>query len=229
MTLKVIGSGYGRTGTMTMKLALGELGFGPTHHMTEVMAHPEQLAHWRAIFAGQDVDWAEVYEGYGAQVDWPGACAWQEASIAFPDARVIHTERPEDEWWASFNGTIGKFFALMDTLPLPPEFAEIFGTMKAGLFGPTTAGIPPRAFADVTDRDSAIAAYRANNARVRELIPADRLLVFNVAEGWDPLCRFLDVPLPDTPFPKTHAREEFWAHFGGEPEAPARTENVAAE
>jgi len=212
MTLKVIGSGYGRTGTMTMKQALGTLGFGPTHHMTEVMAHPEQLAHWKAIFAGRDVDWAEVYAGYGSQVDWPGAAFWQDASIAFPDAKVIHTERPEDDWWASFNGTIGKFFAVMETLRLPPEFAEIFAVTKAGLIEKT--------FGDFTDRDSAIASYRANNARVREVIPADRLLVFNVSDGWAPLCAFLGVPVPDTPFPRTHARDEFWAHFGGEPELP---------
>ncbi len=190
MTLKVIGSGFGRTGTMTTKQALGTLGFGPTHHMTEVMAHPEQLAHWKAIFAGEDVDWAEVYAGYGSQV-----------AIAFPDAKVIHAERPEDDWWASFNGTIGKFFAMMDTMPLPPHLLEIFEVTKSGLI--------ERAFADFTDRDSAIASYRANNARVREIIPAERLLVFNVAEGWDPLCRFLDVPVPETPFPNTHARKEF--------------------
>lgn len=213
MTLKVIGSGFGRTGTMTMKQALGTLGFGPTHHMTEVMAHPEQLAHWKAIFAGQDVDWAEVYAGYGSQVDWPGASVWQEASIAFPDAKVIHTERPEDDWWASFNGTIGKFFALMETLQLPPHLLEIFEVTKTGLIEKT--------FGDFTDRDSAIASYRANNARVREIVPADRLLVFNVADGWEPLCRFLDVPVPDTPFPRSHARDEFWAHFGGEPEKPS--------
>lgn len=213
MTLKVIGSGFGRTGTMTMKQALGTLGFGPTHHMTEVMAHPEQLAHWKAIFAGEDVDWAEVYEGYGSQVDWPGAAYWHQAAIAFPEAKVIHTERPEEDWWASFDETIGKFFALMDTLPLPPHLQNIFEVTKAGLIEKT--------FTDFTDRASAISAYRANNAKVREIIPAERLLVFNVADGWDPLCRFLDVPVPDMPFPRTHARDEFWAHFGGEPEMPA--------
>ena len=220
MTLKVIGSGYGRTGTMSMKQALGQLGFGPTHHMTEVMAHPGQLDHWKAIFAGENVDWRDVYAGYGSQVDWPGASHWHEASIAFPDAKVIHTERPEEDWWASFSGTIGKFFALMDGFELPPEFVEIFGTMKAGIL--------PRAFGDFTDRESAIAGYRANNDRVREIIPAERLLVFNVAEGWEPLCRFLDVPVPEAPFPRTHARDEFWAHFGGEPEMPSSDATSAA-
>jgi hypothetical protein len=213
MTLRVIGSGYGRTGTMTMKLALSELGFAPCHHMVEVMQNPGQLAHWKAIFAGGPVDWEAVYDGYAAQVDWPGAAVWQEAAAAFPDAKVIHTERPEEAWWASFSGTIGKFFAVAETMPLPPHIMDIFTTMKAGIL--------PRAFADYTDRDSAIAGYRANNARVREVIPAHRLLVFDVAEGWEPLCRFLDVPVPATPFPRTHARQEFWEHFGGEPTTPA--------
>lgn len=213
MALQVIGSGFGRTGTMTMKLALSELGFAPCYHMVEVMQNPGHLAHWKAIFAGEPVDWGEVYAGYAAQVDWPGASFWREASIAFPDAKVIHTERPEEDWWKSFNGTIGKFFANADTIPLPPHIADIFTTMKAGLL--------PRVFGDYTDRDRAIAGYRANNARVREFIPADRLLVLDVAEGWEPLCRFLDVPVPPTPFPRTHAREEFWEHFGGEPATPA--------
>jgi hypothetical protein len=209
MTLQIIGSGFGRTGTMTMKQALGTLGFGPTHHMVEVMEHPEQLDHWKALFAGQSVDMKTAFAGYNSQVDWPGASVWQTSLAEFPDARVIHTERPEDDWWNSFNKTIGKFFALTDTLEMPPHFRDIFETMKSGLIQKT--------FTDFTDRESAIAAYRLNNQKVREIVPADRLLVFNVAEGWDPLCRFLGVPVPADPFPHTHARAEFWDHFGGEP------------
>ena len=195
------------------------LGLAPCHHMTEVMENPGQLDHWKAIFAGRQVDWAEVYAGYAAQVDWPGAHVWHEASIAFPDAKVIHTERPEADWWRSFNATIGKFFALSDTLTLPPHIAEIFATMKSGFLAQT--------FGDFTDRDSAIAAYRANNRKVRDTIPPERLLIFNVADGWEPLCRFLDAPVPETPFPHRHLRQEFWQHFGGEPEMPAAPKPAA--
>ena len=209
MTLKIIGSGFGRTGTMTMKDALQTLGFGPTHHMTEFMEHPGQLAHWQAIFKGEDVDWAEVFSGYASQVDWPGAYVWPQTTIAFPEAKVIHTERPAEDWWASFSRTIGKFFALSDTLDIPPHFREIFETMKTGFLAKT--------FTDFTDRDAAIAAYEANNRKVRAEVPADRLLVFNVADGWVPLCAFLGVPVPDAPFPHMNHRREFWAHFGGEP------------
>ena len=209
MSLKVIGSGFGRTGTMSMKQALGVLGFGPCHHMIEVMENPAQPAHWKAIAAREQVDWADVFEGYTSQVDWPGAHVWQETSIAFPDARVIHTERPEVDWWNSFNGIIGKFFTVAPNMDLPPHIADIFETM-IGWFVKET-------FGDVTDRDSAIAAYRLNNQKVRETIPADRLLVMNVADGWEPLCRFLEVPIPDTAFPHSHPKDEFWEHFGGEP------------
>jgi len=96
MTLKVIGSGFGRTGTMSTKLALEALGFGPCHHMVEVMENPAQPAHWKAIAAGEAVDWDAVFAGYTAQVDWPGAAVWRETIRAFPDAKVVHTERPEE-------------------------------------------------------------------------------------------------------------------------------------
>ena len=192
-----------------MKEALGMLGLGPCHHMIEVMENPKQLPHWKAIAAGEQVDWADVFEGYTSQVDWPGAYVWHETSIAFPDAKVIHTERPEDDWWNSFNGTIGKFFAVYTDLELPPHITDIFDTMKNWLVDGT--------FSDFTDRDTAIAAYRLNNQKVRDTIPADRLLVLNVAEGWAPLCSFLELPIPDTAFPHRHPKKEFWEHFGGEP------------
>ena len=209
MTLKIIGSGFGRTGTMTMKTALEGLGLGPCHHMIEIMQHPEQLAHWKALSAGRDVDLRNVFAGYVSQVDRPGAHIFAESAAAFPDARVIHTERPADDWWRSFNGTIGKFFRLYQQFELPPHSRDLFDTMS-GYF--VKADFP-----DLTDRESVIAAYEHHNARVREVIAPDRLLVFNVAEGWAPLCGFLGVPVPDTPFPHTHPRQEFWAHFGGEP------------
>ncbi|MEQ9125962.1 MAG: sulfotransferase [Alphaproteobacteria bacterium] len=209
MSLKVIGSGFGRTGTMSTKLALERLGFGPCHHMVEVMGNPAQPAVWKAVAAGEPVDWRKAFDGYVSQVDWPGASVWAQTMDAFPEAKVVHTERPEDAWWNSFSVTIGKFFSNADRLDLPPHFRDIFETMVDVFLKKT--------FEDHTDRDCAIAAYRANNSRVRETVPADRLLVFDVAEGWAPLCRFLDVPTPEGPFPRSNPRDEFWAHFGGEP------------
>jgi Sulfotransferase domain len=205
--LKNIGLGFGLTGTMSTKQALEQLGFGPCHHMVDVMGNPAQPPHWDAIAAGPEVDWEDVFKGYTSQVDFPGAAVWDELSIFFPDARVIHTERPEDDWWARYSKTIGKFFADAPTLPLPPPIAAVFKTMDKLLVQGVFGGL---------DRARCIAAYRANNARVRATIPADRLLVFSPTDGWAALCKLPDVALPDAPFPNTNARDEFWAHFGGE-------------
>ncbi|MBD3626201.1 MAG: hypothetical protein HUJ24_12685 [Rhodobacteraceae bacterium] len=210
MSLKIIGSGFGRTGTMSTKIALEQLGFGPCHHMVEVMGNPDQPAYWQAHAAGDEVDWAEVFAGYAAQVDFPGASVWHELSIAFPDAKVIHTERPEDDWWESYSATINKFWRHRESLDLPPPVAAIFAAMDEILVRGVFGG---------TDRDSALAAYRRNNEKVRDTIPAERLLVFTPADGWGPLCRFLEVPVPATAFPRSNARDEFWALFGGEPAA----------
>jgi hypothetical protein len=135
---------------------------------------------------------------------------WQELSVALPEAKVIHTERPEEDWWASYSGTIGKFFALRESLPLPPPIAAVGETMDTLLIQRLMGGF---------NKDGAIAAYRRNNRLVRATIPPERLLVFTPSDGWGPLCDFLGVPRPISAFPRTHARDEFWAHFGGEPAA----------
>ncbi|MCB1311331.1 MAG: hypothetical protein KDK29_05295 [Sedimentitalea sp.] len=208
MSLEIVGSGFGRTGTMSTKMALEELGFGPCHHMKEVMGDTEQPPFWTARAAGEPVDWHGVFASYTAQVDFPGAAVWPELVDAFPEAKVIHTERPEDDWWASYSTTIGKFWMHYRALPLPPEIVELFETMEkllaTGVFGGS-------------DRETCIAAYRRNNALVRETVPDEKLLIFTPSDGWEPLCRFLDVPVPDGDFPRSNARDEFWALFGGEP------------
>ena len=208
MTLKIIGSGFGRTGTMSTKMALEQLGLGPCHHMVEVMGNPAQPAHWSAFVAGQDVDWTEVFADYTSQVDFPGAAVWPRLMAAFPDAKVLHTERPEDEWWASYSKTIGKFWVHFRSLPVPPELIDLFGTMDELLRERVFGGL---------DRETCVAAYRRNNEKVRATVPAEKLLVFTPSDGWEPLCRFLSVPVPDTAFPRSNARDEFWAMFGGEP------------
>jgi hypothetical protein len=119
MSLTVIGSGFGRTGTASLKCALEILGFGPCHHMEEVMENPEQVAHWQALVAGKPVHWGDVFKGYRAQVDWPGAHVWRELAAVYPDAKIIHSVRPEDAWWKSFSATIGNVFLHYKEMALP--------------------------------------------------------------------------------------------------------------
>lgn len=208
MGLKIIGSGFGRTGTMSTKKALEQLGFGPCHHMVEVIQNPAQPPFWRALAEGRQPDWDKIFEGYTSQVDFPGAAFWRDLAQAFPDAKVIHTERPEDDWWASYSKTIGKFFVHRNNLNLPPPVAANFETMETLLIEGVMKGL---------DKQSSISAYRRNNEAVRATIAPERLLVFTPSDGWEPLCRFLGVDAPDEPFPRSNARDEFWAMFGGEP------------
>jgi hypothetical protein len=210
MALKVIGSGFGRTGTRSLKEALEILGFGPCHHMEEVLLNPPQVAFWQDVAAGRTPDWNEVFAGYASQIDWPGAHVWRETMVAFPDARVIHSVRPEDKWWASFSSTIAKLMRVYPTLPLPPHIRDMMEAATT-IVGTHTFG------GNWTDRDHVLAICRQRLADVTAAVPPERLLVFDVAEGWEPLCRFLGVPVPDTPFPHRNVKDDFWSNFGGEP------------
>jgi hypothetical protein len=210
MALSVIGSGFGRTGTMSLKGAIEQLGFGPCHHMEEVFGHPEQVAHWQAIAAGRPVDWNAVFAGYRSQVDWPGAHVWRELAAAYPAGKVVHSVRPEESWWNSFSQTIGKVMTEYQDKPFPPHMRAMFEACEVMITRATFGGTP-------MDREAALAAYRRRTAEVRAAVPAERLLVFDVAEGWEPLCRFLGVPVPKTPFPHKNTTVEFWQLVSGGP------------
>jgi hypothetical protein len=210
MTLQVIGSGFGRTGTKSLKAALERLGYGPCHHMHEVVENPGQVLHWQKLANDGAVDWETVFSGYTSQVDWPGAHVWRELAAAFPAAKVIHTLRPEDKWWASFNKTIGKLMARYETIPLPPHIRDMLAAWNALAGQGTFGGV-------LDDEQTALGAYRRRTEEVRTALPANRLLVFDVAQGWGPLCAFLGVDVPDEPFPHHNLRADFWEVLGGEP------------
>lgn len=210
MALEIIGSGFGRTGTRSLKEALETLGYAPCHHMEEIFADPPQVAHWQAIAAGQPVSWNAVFAGYRAQIDWPGAHVWRETAAAFPDAKVIHSTRPDDKWWASFSRTIGKLLNQYQNIPMPPHIRDMLNAGVKFIGEGTFNG-------NWSDREAALAALHHREAEVRAAIPASRLLVFDVAQGWEPLCAFLGKPVPATPFPNRNQADDFWANLGGEP------------
>jgi hypothetical protein len=195
MTLRVVGAGLGRTGTMSLKIALERLLGAPCYHMIEVFAHPEHVAAWHAATQGNMPDWQKVLAGYGAAVDWPAAAFWPELSAAFPDAIVLLSVRDPQSWWESASQTIfpasmreeGAWRAMIDAL-----FAARF----------TSA---------LNDQAAAIAAFERHNARVRATIPAHRLVEWQAGDGWQPLCAALGVPVPDEPFPRSNTREEWGA------------------
>jgi hypothetical protein len=210
MALSIIGSGFGRTGTKSLKDALERLGFGPCHHMYEILQHPEQVSYWQDLARNEAPNWDDVFAGYRSQVDWPGAHFWRELADAFPKAKVIHTVRPEERWWASFSVSIARLMRVYQEMPIPVHAREILDAWDEFAGKQVFAG-------RLDDRETALAAYRKHNEDVQATIPPERLLVFDVAEGWKPLCRFLAVPVPDEPFPHKNLRADFWEALGGEP------------
>jgi len=204
MALQVIGAGYGRTGTLTLKTALERLGFGPCHHMLEVMGNPQQVAFWNRAADGEPVDWEEVYIDYRSTVDWPGCSFYAELADRYPDAKVILSKRDPDRWYESMSETILKGMTEMGLkTEVPRDNPMYFGAVL----------IARKVFQYDYSRESAAAALEQHNAAVRAAIPPARLLEYEVADGWDPLCAFLGVQVPDEPFPRTNERENFGEHI----------------
>lgn len=196
MPLEVIGAGLGRTGTLSLKLALEQLGFGPCYHMLEVHAVPERFEHWNRIAAGEEIDWEEVFAGFRSTVDWP-ACNYYRALLArYPRAKVILSLRDPESWFRSTQATI---FSDAVQSRTPPSVVKIL----TDVMGP-----------DLRDRARCIAAFERHNAEVKASVSADRLLVFEAAQGWEPLCAFLGVPVPDAPFPSVNSTEQFRTMLG---------------
>ena len=202
MGLKVIGSGLGRTGTMSTKLALEQIGFTKCHHMVEVFMHPESLPLWIAAGEGKP-DWDAIFDGYQAMVDHPGCAYWRELMDFYPDAKVLHTVRNPDKWFESTQATI---------------FAP--GRVPGRPGGPGGDGGPMQTFfnhlhdwygGDIHDRAFMLDFFRRHTEAVIAGVPKDRLLVFEVAQGWEPLCAFLGVPVPDTPYPRENTTADFQA------------------
>lgn len=207
MTLSVIGSGFGRTGTRSIKIALEHLGLGPCHHMDEVFKDPTQLPKWLAAAEGEQVDWHDVFAGYRSAVDWPSTNFWRELAEVFPNSKIILSVRPADRWWTSFSGTIKRLIEIRSNVP--DAYVRSVLDMAHKLIAEQTFG------GAMNDKSVVLSAYQKRIDEVRQTIQADRLLVFDVAEGWAPLCEFLNLPKPDTDFPQGNSREEFWKDFGG--------------
>ena len=212
MSLEVIGAGFGRTGTMSLKVALENLGFGPCYHMTEVFANPEHVELWEAAARDEPVDWDGLFRGYRATADWPGAAFYEELMARYPEAKVILTVRDPERWYESTRSTI---YELTVTASRSPTFRLLFGAMRFLRFGRIGRGnLANEIVWDGTfdgrfeDRRYAIEVFERHNAEVRRRVPPDRLLVYEVKEGWSPLCEFLGVEEPDAPFPHVNDTAE---------------------
>ena len=217
--MKVIGAGLPRTATLTQKIALEMLGFGPCYHMVNVLADSSLVAVWADALAAR-ADWAKVFDGFAASVDYPGAFFHEELLAAFPDAKVLLSVRDGRAWARSMRDTI--WGVLHDNASLAHHLAVAQGFIdpamraytelmtdmigRAGLFGP----MPER-----YDEDALIAGMERHNAAVRARVPAGQLLEWSPEDGWEPLCAFLEVPPPAAPLPRVNDSASFNAMITG--------------
>ena len=206
MALIIVGTGLGRTGTKSLQSALNMLGLGPCHHMVEVFAQPQSAGLWVEAAKGRP-DWEAIFAGYQSVVDYPGAQFWRELVAYYPQAKVLHTVRDPDQWFDSTQVTI---FSPEGPARRPGSMTEFFNIFLNSFGG----HLHDRAF--MTDH------FRKHTSEVVRAIPAERLLVYEVSQGWGPLCEFLGVPVPGEPFPAQNSRAEFIARAqSGGPRPPS--------
>lgn len=202
--LRVIGAGFGRTGTFSLKAALEQLGFGPTYHMMEVFQHPEHIPLWQAAGEGKPVDWDTIFAGYQSAVDWPTSAFYRDLMDRYPEAQVILTVRDPERWYESGTKTI---------FPSRERDPEEIVTPDMAAHRTMTRTIMWDGIFDgrIWDKDHAIRIFDQHIDEVKKTVPPRRLLVFDVKEGWEPLCAFLGVPVPDTAFPRLNDTASFIA------------------
>ncbi len=200
MALQVIGAGMGRTGTLSIKTALEQLGFGPCYHMTQVFERIDDSPMWQQFAAGERSDWDTLLGDFRSAVDWPASYFWRELAAHYPQAKVILTVRDAERWYTSINNTLFRFMRASVVPDDEPARRQI--AMARDI-------VQRRTFADrIDDRDYVIDVYERHNRAVQAALSADRLLVYDVAQGWAPLCEFLAVPVPDAPFPRINAQQD---------------------
>ena len=194
MTLKVIGAGMGRTGTASLKVALESLELGHCYHMSEVLKNPACIRDWIDAAEGK-ADWERIFSGYAATVDNPGCNFWKELADFYPEAKVILTVRDADSWFESTNETI--------------HSVAFAGFIKNSPFGEMIQKtIWDRMENRMQDRAYMVDFFTNRSQAIKDYIAPDRLLVYQVSEGWEPLCEFLGMPVPDMAFPRINSRDE---------------------
>lgn len=208
--MRVVGSGFGRTGTFSLKTALEKLLGKPCYHMATVFEHLEtDVPVWTAATRGEAVDWPKFFAEYGAAVDLPASIFWREIAAVFPEAIIVHSTRDTESWWQSASQTIfNNPFSEM-----PPHMKD-WGNMVQEL-------VSTRFTPDYKNEVAAKGAFEKHNREVLAEADPARLLVWHPRDGWEPLCKALNLPVPDEPFPQLNTREEFIARASKRGDADA--------
>jgi hypothetical protein len=198
---------------MSLKLALEQLGFGPCYHMTEVMTHPEHDTMWLALAKGEASDWRPILEGFDATVDWPSTYFWRRLAADNPDAKIILTRRDPEAWYGSAAATIFGRMLEFEALRARDGAAEAIDSARRRHMEMVNAIIVEDTFGGSLDKENAIRVFTAHNDAVRREVPPERLLDYETGQGWEPLCRFLGVAVPEAPYPRVNTTDDFATQF----------------
>jgi len=208
--MQVIGAGLPRTGTLTQKEALELLGIGPCYHWVNLITDPDAVDLWHRAMDGEDV-FEEIFAGYQATVDWPGGFFYRELAERYPEAKVLLSVRDPQAWEKSYRETIWNFTrgdslvrhlsdARREVDPRWQRYLALVDRMLWSERSPFGGGDEP---------EQMMAQMTAHNDAVRAAIAPERLGVWKVQEGWEPLCAFLEVAVPDVPLPHANDAETF--------------------
>jgi hypothetical protein len=226
--LRLINTGLGRTGTTSLKAALERLGFGPGYHMFDVVSSDERLAQWEKVVCdGQPPDWEAIFEGYASAVDGPCAIYYRQIMEAYPEAKLILTVRDADRWYQSTYDTLYQFaLKIRESSPaadsMPARVYRLTSTLIwDGLFG-----------GRFSDKEYALEVFHRHNQDVVDQVDPDNLLVYDVKQGWEPLCAFLGLEAPSEDFPRLNDAESMrkvigQVSSGVSPVFPDRTHQAA--
>ena len=213
MSIKIIGAGMPRTGTNTLKASLEKLGFMKTYHMKELLVHPEDLHYWKTLDETGSTDWDGLYDGFQATVDFPCYPWYKQHMERYPDAKVILTVRPFEKWYSSVQSTVWtagpqslpEKLAMMSKLLFNPRLRKVIQCVKLAkkmIFKVHLQGkFEDKAFAEKV--------FNQHTEDVKAHVPADKLLIYDVRDGWAPLCKFLNVPEPEEALPHLNKKENF--------------------
>ena len=216
MALKVIGAGFGRTGTKSLQCALEKLGFANCYHMEALFRNPSDVTHWENAYLEKETDWNSLFENYQSAVDFPSSMYYKELADFYPDSKIILTIRDPEKWYKSAYSTIFSFdpgpkikLKMLFSMLFSSKARNLFKVIKLNdksLWGKYFEG-------KFEDKNYTIQKFKDHIEEVKNSIPKERLLIFQPSDGWNPLCKFLEVEIPSDPFPNSNKRENFnlWA------------------
>lgn len=218
MAIKIIGAGFPRTGTNTLRESLQALGYAKTYHMKNLLVQPENLHYWTTLKETGTTDWDALYDGYEATVDFPCYPWYKEHMKQYPEAKVILSVRPFNKWYDSLYSTIWmaqnppeeQRAEMGKKVAADPRLQKVMKVMEFAKVAMMVEHFEGR-FLNKTFMEK---VYNKHNEEVKNYVPAKQLLVYDVSEGWEPLCRFFGVPVPQTPLPHTNKREDFKVMLG---------------